>query len=78
MIKRDDIHKNFKLTKLHIEEYYNHSYNINNIYPKDLLKGELSKENQNTEIIRINYLNGILKLIKMKQRKIVNYFLKKN
>ena len=61
MIKREDKNKNFKLTKLYTEKYYNHSYYINNLCPKDLLKGELSKENWETEKIRIKLFKWYFK-----------------
>ena len=44
--------KLFKLTKLHTIDYYNHSYYINKVSPKDLLNGKIKKELWNKEYIR--------------------------
>ena len=44
MIQRSDKQSSFNLTKLHSIDYYNHSYYINKIIPKDLLKGKITKD----------------------------------
>ena len=44
MIQRSDKKSIFNLTKLHSIDYYNHSYYINKIIPKDLLKGKITKD----------------------------------
>ena len=52
MILRADNKKFFKVTKLHTIDYYNHSYYIKKISPKDLLKGKITKEIWKKECIR--------------------------
>ena len=52
MIQRTDDKKIFTLTKLHTIDYYNHSYYINKIIPKDLLNGKITKEIWKKERIR--------------------------
>ena len=44
MILRTDNKKIFKLTKLHPIDYYNHSYYINKIIPKELIDCWITKE----------------------------------
>ena len=52
MIEYHDNENKFKITKLHAVDYYNHSYYINKVSPKDLLNGKIKKEILAKEYIR--------------------------